>query len=203
MKTLGRIVNGLEEGFIALLFAAMTLVTFVQVVLRYVFNTGFVWAVELTTYLFAWMVLFGVSYGVKVSAHLGVDAFVRLFGTGTRRALGLVAVTAGLAYAAIMFVGGWNYVVGFLYTIGIESEDLPIPQWVPMAILPIGLALLFFRFAQVAWRILTGRQEGLLLGDEAAEALKQHLDDMAEGTSSAADAPHAGARPPAREAPAP
>ena len=51
-----------------------------------------VWALELTVYLFAWLVLFGMSYGVKVHAHLGVDAFVRLFGDGTRRVLGLGAV---------------------------------------------------------------------------------------------------------------
>ena len=38
----------LEEGLIALLMAAMTLITFVQVVARYVFNYSFVWALELT-----------------------------------------------------------------------------------------------------------------------------------------------------------
>jgi len=36
----------------------------VQVVLRYVFNGGFTWALEATTYLFGWMVLIGMSYGV-------------------------------------------------------------------------------------------------------------------------------------------
>ena len=76
---LDRMVNAFEEGFIALLFAAMTLVTFSQVVARYVFNSGAVWALELTVYLFAWLVLFGMSYGVKVHAHLGVDAFAKLF----------------------------------------------------------------------------------------------------------------------------
>ncbi len=53
--------NWAEEVFIGLLLATMTLVTFSQVVARYVFNAGAVWALELTTYLFAWLVLFGVS----------------------------------------------------------------------------------------------------------------------------------------------
>ncbi len=179
---LGRAVNALEEGIIALLFAAMTIVTFAQVVARYVFNSGMVWALELTTYLFAWLVLFGMSYGVKVSAHLGVDAFVKLFGPGPRRIFGLLAVAAGLIYGGILLVGSWEY-VGKLYKIGIESEDLPIPQWVPMAILPVGVALLMFRLGQVGGRIWTRRQDGLLLGDEAADAMKEHLDDLAEGTA--------------------
>jgi C4-dicarboxylate transporter DctQ subunit len=180
-RLLGRVVNALEEGVIALLFAAMTLVTFSQVVARYVFNSGVVWALELTQYLFAWLVLFGMSYGVKVHAHLGVDAFVRLFREGPRRIMGLMAVAAGLVYAIILFVGSWQY-VGKLYKIGIASEDLPIPQWVPMVILPIGVGLLFLRLAQVGWRIWTRQQSGLLLGDEAANSLRQHLDSMVEPT---------------------
>jgi C4-dicarboxylate transporter, DctQ subunit len=181
-SSLGRLVNALEEGIIALLFAAMTIVTFSQVVARYVFNTGAVWALELTTYLFAWLVLFGMSYGVKVGAHLGVDAFVRLFGPGPRRILGLLAVAAGLIYGGILLIGSWDY-VSKLYMIGIESEDLPIPQWLPMAILPIGVALLMLRLAQVGMRVWTRQQEGLLLGDETADAFKEHLDDLAEGTA--------------------
>ena len=177
METVGRVVNALEEGVIALLFAAMTLVTFIQVVLRYGFNTGFVWALELTTYLFAWLVLFGMSYGVKVSAHLGVDAFVKLFGAGPRRIFGLLAVAAGLIYGTILLIGSWDY-VSKLFLIGIESEDLPVPQWIPMAILPIGIALLLFRLTQVGWRILSGRQEGLLLGDEASHTIEEHLDRL-------------------------
>lgn len=180
---IGRIVNALEEGFIALLFAAMTLVTFTQVVLRYGFNSGFVWALELTTNLFAWLVLFGMSYGIKVNAHLGVDAFVRLFGPGPRRVFGLLAVAAALVYGGILLVGSWDY-VWKLFRIGIESEDLPIPQWVPMAILPIGVALLMFRVAEVGWRILAGRQDGLLLSDEAGRAIEEHLQEMEEGERS-------------------
>ena len=48
---LTRAVHHLEEGFIALLLALMTVITFSQVVARYFFSTGFGWALELTTYL--------------------------------------------------------------------------------------------------------------------------------------------------------
>ena len=180
-SSIGRIVNELEEGIIALLFAAMTLVTFTQVVLRYVFNTGFVWALELTVYLFAWLVLFGMSYGVKVHAHLGVDALVRVFPSAIQRIFGLLAVVAGLIYGTILLIGSWDY-VWKLFRIGIESEDLPIPQWVPMVILPIGVALLMFRLAQIGVRIWRGEQQTLLaseaqhtiddlLGEDAKEAI--------------------------------
>ena len=125
------------------------------------------------------MVLFGISYGVKKNAHLGVDAVVNLCGPRGRKTLGLIAIAASLAYAVILFYGGYEYVAK-LYKIGIEAEDLPIPRWIPMVILPIGMALLFFRFLQVAWRILSNQQDGLVLGNEAADAMKEYLDRVAE-----------------------
>jgi C4-dicarboxylate transporter DctQ subunit len=185
-SSLGRAVNAFEEGAIAFLFAAMTLVTFSQVVARYVFNTGVVWALELTVYLFAWLVLFGMSYGVKVHAHLGIDAFVRLFPSRAQRVFGLLAVAAGLIYGAILLVGSWQY-VGKLFRIGIESEDLPIPQWVPMAILPVGAALLMFRLLQVGLRIWRGEQT-TLLADEAQHTIEDFL-----GGADQAPAPHTAA----------
>jgi C4-dicarboxylate transporter DctQ subunit len=187
------VVNELEEGFIALLFAAMTLVTFSQVVARYVFNTGVVWALELTVYLFAWLVLFGMSYGVKVHAHLGVDALVKLFASRTQRIFGLLVVAAGLIYGTILLIGSWQY-VWKLFQIGIESEDLPIPQWVPMAILPIGVALLMFRLGQVGWRIWRGEQT-TLLADEAQHTIEDLLGQSAKEAVMPATPADRGERP--------
>jgi C4-dicarboxylate transporter, DctQ subunit len=174
---LSRFVHHAEEGILAFLLGVMTLVTFSQVVARYVFNTGAVWALELTTYLFAWLVLFGVSYGIRVGAHIGIDALVKLFSPGNQRLAGLIAAGLCMLYVVIMLVGSWNY-VGTLYTLGIPSEDLPIPLWLPFVILPIGFALAFIRLAQVALRIWRGEQLNFL-GDEAEEALR-HLDERSD-----------------------
>ena len=70
----------LEEWLIATLLAVMTCITFMQVVARYVFNYSFVWALELNTFLFAWLIFLGMAYGVRVGAHIGVDALVKSLG---------------------------------------------------------------------------------------------------------------------------
>ncbi len=161
----------LEEGMIALLLAAMTLLTLLQVVLRYVFNTGLSWSYEAATFLFAWLIFLGMSYGVKAGSHIGVDIFVKLFGERAQRYLALAAVACCLAYALLVLYGGALY-VDKIYLIGIDAEDIPFPRWVFLAVLPFGYVLLTFRFAQVAWRIWTGRQTGLGLLDEAKDAMK-------------------------------
>jgi len=168
--TFGKLIDRVEEGLIAFLITTMTLVSFTQVVARYVFNYSFVWALELVTFLFAWLIFLGMSYGVRVGGHIGVDALVRTLSPGKARAMGAAAAVLCMVYAAIVFYGGWIYVAK-MYEIGIIAQDIPIPQWVPRLVLPIGYALLFFRFAQLFYRLVTGK-EAHLLGNEVEEALK-------------------------------
>ena len=99
---LGRAVNEIEETLIAVLLGLMTLITFANVVARYVFNANILWALEATVFLFAWLVLIGASYVVKISGHLGVDAVVRLLPPGPRRAMTLVAAACCVVYAVLL-----------------------------------------------------------------------------------------------------
>jgi len=168
----------LEEGLVAFLMAAMTLVTFMQVVARYVFNYSFVWALELTGVMFAWLIFAGMSYGVRVGAHIGVDVLVKSLGRGARRAVVVAAALLCLAYALIVTWGGYQY-VRKMYDVGILMQDIPIQQWIPRIILPLGFAMLAFRFAEVLVRVARGG-EAHLVGDEAEDALKLRQDE-AEG----------------------
>jgi C4-dicarboxylate transporter, DctQ subunit len=214
-SVLGRAVNELEETAIAILLGLMTLITFINVVLRYGFNTGLIWGLEATSFLFAWLVLFGISYAVKVTAHLGVDAVIALFSPTTRRVLALIAGVICILYAALIMKGAWDYWAPFAgldatsgrwFPTGIESSrdqawyevvDIPIPEWlrfiepimnegesyeklprfIPYAILPIGAALLLFRFVQATIRIARGEASGLIVSHEAEDAVAdvQHM----------------------------
>jgi len=166
--------RALEEILIGLLLAAMAAAALYRLAMdRLDDATG---GTELGPYLLAWLVLLGMSYAVRVNAHLGVDAFVKLFGPGPRRLMGLLAAGAGLAYGALLLAGAWDHVAG-LYRQGSEVDG--VPQWQLVAILPAGFALLLFRLVQAGVRIWTRRQEGLLPGDEAAAALNHHLASLA------------------------
>ena len=109
----GHVVNEIEETLIALILGAMTIITFVNVVLRYGFGGGLSWGLEVTVFLFAWLVLIGASYAVKVTAHLGVDALVNVFPPSVRRLLALIAAAVCLLYAALLLKGAWDYWANF------------------------------------------------------------------------------------------
>ena len=130
----GGLIDHVEEFLIAVLLGLMTLVTFANVVTRYVFNSNLLWALETTVFLFAWMVLLGTSYALKKNAHLGVDVVLALLSVGGKRLLALLAVLCCIAYAFMMFKGSWDYWANFAnlpqttgrwFPTGIEQDYLP------------------------------------------------------------------------------
>ena len=163
-------INKLEEGIISLLLASMTLLVFVEVVFRFGFNTGIHWAQEMTLLLSGWMVMFGVSYGIKAGSHIGVDALVKLFPGNVRRAVTFVAVLLCLTYCGLFLVGSWTY-LGKLRSIGIQLEDIPVPKWMANSILFFGLVMMVVRLLDLLWAVVQGRAEGFKLLDEAKESM--------------------------------
>jgi C4-dicarboxylate transporter DctQ subunit len=181
MSTLARWFNRLEEGSIALLLASMTLLTFLQVVLRYVFNTGLTWALEATTYMFGWLVLLAISYGVKAGSHIGIDVIVKTLPRNGQRVAGIIGGLLSIAYAIILLIGSYHY-IDTMHMLGVEAEDIPIERWILLLALPIGFLLLLWRLVEATTKILSGREATMRLADEAREVLDQfHVDADSAG----------------------
>ena len=200
----GRITDAIEETLIAFFLGAMTLLTFANVIFRYVFNDNILWALELTVFMFAWMVLVGASYGVKKHFHIGVDVIINMVSEPKRKVLALLAAAGCLAFSILLLVGSWNYWYPFVTERAwYETDDIPMPEmfqfladwlnegeryeklprFIPYFALPLGMALLTFRFVQITWQITTGKLDRLIAGHEAEEeleALKEELSEAAD-----------------------
>ncbi len=185
-------IDTIEETLIAFILGIMTLITFSNVIARYVFNSNILWALETTVFLFAWMVLLGASYAVKKSLHLGVDVVLVLLPRWLQKVCAIVAVTCCLAYAGLLLKGSWDYWYPFITTRAwLETNDVPMPfflrffesfvnegeayekmpRFIPYAVLPLSMALMLFRFLQVGWQIWTGERRTVIAGHEAEEAI--------------------------------
>ncbi|MBO6719671.1 MAG: TRAP transporter small permease [Rhizobiaceae bacterium] len=143
-------VNRLEENILATLLAIITFVSFTQVIARYGFNTGWSGALEFTRIMFAWLILFGMSYGIKHGVHLGVDAFVRLLPKPLFRLSALFAAFCVFIYAFLLLHAGWLALLGvdtstnwrqtgaigywtFMFDRGTGLDDLKFPVWMQQA----------------------------------------------------------------------
>ncbi|WP_160061592.1 TRAP transporter small permease [Psychromonas sp. L1A2] len=190
----GKITDYAEETLIAAFLGLMTLLTFANVVVRYVFNDNILWALELTVFMFAWMVLVGASYGVKKHFHIGVDVVINIAPKGLRKTFALVAVFFCLFFSVSLLIGSWNYWVPFITDRAwYETEDIPmpdilqflsswfnegeryerLPRFIPYFALPLGMALMTFRFLQIAWLIMTNKLDRMIASHEAEEQLEE------------------------------
>ena len=196
MERISGIVTKFEETVIALLMAGMVLLTFSQVIARYVFNTGWQAALEATVLMYAWMILFGMSYGVKIGAHLGVDAIIIALPDRIFRILAVFGALTGVVYGLMLLTGSMTY-LGKLYqfnlgmqdlrfpdwfangvapAIGWEIYDNEVPRWFAFSILPIGLALFSFRCLQATWQIIKGERRMMIASHEAEDLVAENKD---------------------------
>jgi len=150
----------LEEVLIALLLAGMTLMTFSQVIARYGFDAGWVWSLEATTYMFGALLMVGISYAMRLHAHMNVDALVNTLPRPLKRAATMLAIVLCFVYLALMIWGALE-LVDHLYTLGTNARDLPVKRWVVMSMLPAGFLLMGVRLAQVSVEVLRGQRDGL------------------------------------------
>lgn len=121
-----RFINSIEETAIAVILGLMTVITFINVVLRYVFNNSLIWGLEVTLILFAWLVLLGISYGFKITSHLGVDAIINMTASPVRRVLALLAALCCIAYAGLLLKGAWDYWAPFAALQPTEGRWFPL-----------------------------------------------------------------------------
>ncbi len=195
-------VENVEETFIAITLGFMTLITFANVVARYVFNSNILWALEVTVVLFAWLVLVGAAYGVKRTFHIGVDVIINLLPPPVKKVAAVLAVASSLLFALLLLKGAWEYWYPFATErIWMETDDIPMPgflawigpiinegeayekmpRFVPYFALPLGMALLVIRLLQAGYHVLTNQRDSIIAAHEVEEMIEEAVDAHADG----------------------
>ncbi|MEA1890595.1 MAG: TRAP transporter small permease subunit [Pseudomonadota bacterium] len=110
IRTIDRI-NDLVGRSIAWLTLAMVLITFLIVVLRYVFSTGWIAMQESVIYLHAAVFMLGAAYTLKQNAHVRVDIFYEKLGSRTKAWVNLAgALLLLVPFCLFIIFISWNYV---------------------------------------------------------------------------------------------
>ena len=90
---------------IAACLAAMVVLVFGNVVLRYAFNSGIAVSEELSRWLFVWLTFLGGVIGLREHAHLGTDMLVGRLGPRGKKACLVVAYLLMLLICGMLFSG--------------------------------------------------------------------------------------------------
>ena len=147
MRKISHILIRTCEISIITMIPVMTVVVFVQVVLRYVFLSPLVWAEESARYLLIWISCLGSAYGVKKGIHISVMFVYKKLRGRLKGTIALASYILQMGFFGVCFVKGlvlavgeWNQIspgmgvrmtwvlgsipVGFLFMLFFCAEDL-------------------------------------------------------------------------------
>ncbi|GEO87445.1 MULTISPECIES: TRAP transporter small permease [Alphaproteobacteria] len=96
------------EMLLIFFLAAMAVMVFVNVVLRYGFNSGLNISDELSRYFFVWLTFIGAVVTFREHSHVGVETLVMLFGRKGRILCMILSNIIIIGVSAIFFWGTWK-----------------------------------------------------------------------------------------------
>lgn len=154
LSRVARLLDGLGRGIENfLLISSLVLmigIAVAQIVLRNVGATGMVWADEALRLLVLWLALIGAVAASRDDHHIRIDVLSRFV---PRRLNDGIRVVVDLFTAVVCAVVAW-YAVRFVASTR-EFEDVALgslPMWYFQIILPLGFALVSYRYALLALR---------------------------------------------------
>ena len=145
---------------------AGTLLAFINVVMRYIFNVGWAWAGELTNYLFIWSAFFAAAYGFRKGIHISVAILVERFPAPIAKAYMIFASALTTVFLLFIVVYSIDYLY-LVYDLGFMSIDLGIPQWIPMLVLPIAFLGASYRAGEKVYQIANTPADQVIVNAEA------------------------------------
>lgn len=153
MKTFDHILVSLNKWIVVLLLAAMSVIVFTNVALRYTTNYSITWAEEVARYLMIWMTFLGAGLVLRFGGHVAITNLHDLLSARGQQLIRLVIAVILFAFFAVMMWVGYEYMsrMGRQMTPATRISFSYI-----YAAMPIGFALLVLHFAMTVRAFVNG-----------------------------------------------
>lgn len=144
MKPWQKAVLSAEQWFLTLLFFALLGVATAQIVLRNFFDSGLLWGDDFIKISVLWIAMMGAAYATRNSRHINVDVVTRFLPVNKGRWI------YRFVYGATSIICGLSSYHTYQFVM-LEKEDGMIafgniPVWMTELIIPMGFALMAWRF---------------------------------------------------------
>ncbi|HSD40244.1 MAG TPA: TRAP transporter small permease [Burkholderiales bacterium] len=151
-----RVPVAIEEAIAAAAMAAIVLITFANVVVRYFTDESFAFTEEFSVFLMVVLAFAGASAAFVKNSHIRVSFFVEKL--APRRALAVELAVMAIAIALFLVIGGFGVVLA-LDDVRFEttSPGIGVPQWLYSIWLPVLSAAIVMRLAGRIVRLVRGR----------------------------------------------
>lgn len=102
--------HNFEDIIAAIFITITTILVVINIIMRYILNSGLVWSEEVATGCFVWSVFIGAAAVFKHRGHVGVDVVVKFMPPVLRKAVQLitdiilVVLNGYMSYLAILYI---------------------------------------------------------------------------------------------------
>lgn len=149
-----KILNWLDINFepllMATLFYAITFLVTLQVILRFVFSSGFAWGEEVSRFMFVWLMYISIAYATRNQRHIKVAFLVNKFSEKVRKKVMILTDVLFLAFCVIIFYS----TIRVCQTV-FEFQDMAVTVNVSQNIVfgagVLGFSLMVIRLIQSIW----------------------------------------------------
>ncbi len=141
MKTVVKVVDGFIKTLMAASALTLFVVTFLQVVFRFVFKSPLAWSQDMIRLCFTYLVFIGAAYCVRERAHLNIDVVISSLKPKLRRALELLINLLLCGFFVFLIYYGFQFAVSGKTQL---APYLPIPMFYYYLSVPISAGLMLF-----------------------------------------------------------
>ena len=145
------------ELSLCVILVAIVLVTFTQVLFRYIFHLSLAWSEELARYLFLWLAALAAAYAFKTKSHFALRFLVDRFGKRLQRITETLVAFVVSGFLAIFI---WKSVE---YTIGMAKQVSPSIQMsmaIPYSSVVVGGMLMLYYVLKNWWSDIHSNKKG-------------------------------------------
>ena len=153
--TIKKFLDNFEEYFCVWTLVFMTIIVFLQVIMRYVFANSLSWSEELARFIFLWLSWIGASYAVKTRDHFRVEMFADMIKGRNRVLFEYFVLIVWFVFSLLLVWYGTKLLV-FLNSTGQVSAAMDIPMTWPYAAVPAGCLLMCARLVVEIYKLHKG-----------------------------------------------
>lgn len=139
MKKTLDLIQKLINIFLSVAIFAMTLIIFLQVISRYIFNSPLVWSEELSRYLFVWISFLAIADAVRTKSHIALSILTDRMNEDRKQ------IISRLNYSLICIIGIIITYGGIvLMNLGVRqsSATLGVPMFLVYLVIPVSGVLI-------------------------------------------------------------
>lgn len=167
MDTFDRVLLRLNRWLMIIILAAMAMMVFANVALRFLTDESILWVEEVSRYLMIWLTFLGAGVVLRYGGHIGIDTLQDSF-PRQAPAIRVAIFVLMLGFFAFMVWIGTRYA---MLTWGQTTPVMQIPVGVVYLAMPVGFALLIVHLLMMA-RPYIGKREFIVDAEFDPESVK-------------------------------